>query len=138
MLCLAFFDRVQAGSGFVEAGVASRAGTVTLKSCVKSRWEHPTSILFDLFLAAEETHTLDLRFRHGQHAASVCLRFGFEDWFGSGIRSCDLVIDSRGELGVVVAASDDDDDGGEDLCEKRSSGKLVSIESACTLPGNIG
>jgi hypothetical protein len=31
------------------------------------------------FLAAEEAHTLDLRLRHGQHAASDCLRLGFED-----------------------------------------------------------
>jgi hypothetical protein len=28
--------------------------------------------------AVREARTLDLRFRHGRHAASVCLRFGFE------------------------------------------------------------
>jgi hypothetical protein len=62
-------------------------------------------------------HTFDLRFRHELHAASVCLRFAFEDWFGPGVRSCDIVVvDSGGEMGVVVAASDDDDDGGEDSC----------------------
>jgi hypothetical protein len=117
LLCFAFSDRVDAGSGSVEAGAASRADTVTLRSWVRSRWRHVTGILVDLFLAAEEAHTLDLCFRHGRHAASVCLRFGFEDWFGSRLRFCDVAVDSGGEMGVVVAASDDDDDHGEDSCE---------------------
>jgi hypothetical protein len=38
-----------------------------------------------LQLVAEEAHTLDLRWRHKRHAAGVCLRFGFEDWFGPGV-----------------------------------------------------
>lgn len=54
--------------------------------------------------------TLDLRFRHGRHAASVCLRLGFDESFdASGV--WDSVVDlSGGEMGVVVADDDDDDD----------------------------
>jgi hypothetical protein len=73
--CFAFSDRVDAGSGSVEAGVASRADTVTLRSWVRSRWNMQQAYCWTYFLAAKEAHTLDLCFRHGRHAASVCLRF---------------------------------------------------------------
>jgi hypothetical protein len=36
VLFFALFNRVDTGSGFVEAGVASRAGTITLRSYVRS------------------------------------------------------------------------------------------------------
>jgi hypothetical protein len=76
------------------------------------------------FLAAKEAHTLDLRFRQGRHAASVCLRFSLEDWFGPGVRVCDdvvviVVVESADESEVVVVVGDDDDndDDNEDSCE---------------------
>ena len=70
------------------------------------------------FLAAKEARTFDLRFRHRRHAASVCLRFGLEDWFGPGVRFCDVVVDSADEPEVVVAVGDDDkEDDNEDPCE---------------------
>jgi hypothetical protein len=73
------------------------------------------------FLAAKEAHTLDLRFRQGRHAASVCLRFSLEDWFGPGVRVFDdvVVVDSADETEVVVVVGDDDDndDDNEDPCE---------------------
>jgi hypothetical protein len=118
LLCFAFFDRVDAGCGFVEAGVTSRAGTVTLRSCVRSGWEHAPVILFDLSSGCKEAHTFDLRFRHELHAASVCLRFSFEDCFGPGL-VCSIVVDSGGEIDVVMAVgnNNDNDDGGEYLCK---------------------
>jgi hypothetical protein len=71
------------------------------------------------FLAAKEAHTFDLRFRHELHAASVCLRFSFEDWVGPGVRVCSVVVDSGDGRGVVVAVgnNNDNDDGGEYLCK---------------------
>jgi hypothetical protein len=44
-----------------------------------SRWHHErceTAIV----QAVREARTLDFLFLHGRHAASVCLRFGLEDW----------------------------------------------------------
>jgi hypothetical protein len=75
------------------------------------------------FLAAKEAHTFDLRFRQGRHAASVCLRFSLEDWFGPGVRVCDdddddvavvVVVESADESEVVVVVGDDDDDKEDD------------------------
>jgi hypothetical protein len=91
------------------------------------------------FLATKKAHTFDLRFRHKLHAASVCLRFSFEDWVGPGVvRS--VVVDSGGGIGIVMAVGNDRDNGGggKYMCKKPCSSKLAGIESASTLPGNVG
>lgn len=72
--------------------------------------------MVDFILCRRGIHTLDLRFRHGRHAASVCLRFDFEESFGvSGVWDCVVVL-SGGEVGVVMA--EDDEDADEDECEE--------------------
>ena len=74
-----------------------------------------------------------MRFRHGRHAASVCLRFGFEDWLDrSGVEACDVDDGGADETKVAVAADD------EESCEARRSGEYAGNERASMFPGNVG
>ena len=77
-------------------------------------------------LAAKEAHTFDLRFRHGLHAASVCLRFSHFD-FGSVARCCVVAVD--------VGGSDDCEDDGGDSC--KGSRELEGIARASMLPVKV-
>lgn len=78
------------------------------------------------FAVGKRPHTLDLRLRHGRHAASVCLLLDFAV-FGDVSRCC--IVDGGGEIGVAVVV-------GVDSCER--SGELEGIERASMLPGNVG
>jgi hypothetical protein len=61
--------------------------------------------------AVREARTLDFLFRHGRHAASVCLRFGLEDWVDA-LDAMDALDVSEVDVCKVAGA-----DGGETMVD---------------------
>jgi hypothetical protein len=72
--------------------------------------------------------TLDLRFRHGRHAANVCLRLGFSGC-GDDPAGC---VGGDGEIGVAVVACVVRVD------SSRGSGEIGGRDKASMLPGKSG
>jgi hypothetical protein len=63
--------------------------------------------------AVRDARTLDFRFRHGRHAASVCLRFGIEE--GLDVSEADVCNVAGGEGGGETMVDVDMED--DESCE---------------------